>query len=31
MYVCNGEICSFIEFACLKSYEVVAIVMDGPR
>lgn len=29
--VCNGELLSFIEFACLKSYEIVAIVMAGPR
>lgn len=29
--VCNGEILSFIEYAWLKSYEVVAIVMAGPR
>lgn len=27
----NGEILSFIEFAWLKSYEVVAIAMAGPR
>lgn len=27
--VCNGEMLSFIEFAWLKSYEVVAIVMVG--